>query len=105
MSGLVNVAREDIRPCDKCKGPFPFGIVGIIEVKSLVLDEQSVRTVAGMETHFGPGHEKLASLMSPSIKATENNLGRKVLCFPCLVGVMEAAAIEPKGKEEAEEEL
>ena len=90
----VNVNREDVRVCDRCKAPHPTGIIGIAEIRSVRLDESSVRTVAGMEMMFGPGHEKLAAVMAPPITATEGTKDRKVLCVSCFAGVM--AAMEPE---------
>lgn len=86
---LVPVPREHIRPCDRCKSKLDMGILTRVTIDSLLLDNQSVRAVAAMEMHFGPGHERLASVMAPDIKATQGMREEKVLCFACTVAIME----------------
>lgn len=84
----VTVKREDIRLCDRCQSPLVGGFMGINNFQNLQLNEQSVRTLAGMEIHFGSGNELLASIMSPSITATELINIKRVLCSQCCVGLM-----------------
>jgi len=65
------------------------GMLTRVTVDSLALIESSVRAVAGMEMHFGPGHERLASIMAPALEATQGMIERKVLCLTCTVALME----------------
>ena len=106
------VRRSEIKPCALCRKPLMHTGVPLfwrVTVERFGVDAQAVRTVAGLETHFG-GNTALANVFAgdPAIGKSICEPVHLLVCEDCIlnssrpIGV--AALMEIEARDEAAEE-